>query len=292
MYSENYCVDIGAHVFPTVKYSLIYDRLKKAKSLPKSYFVSPGPARDEDVLLVHTEDYVRKLQTGNLSPFEILTLELPYSKELVDSSWLCVGGTILAVQIALKEKAAVHLGGGFHHAFPDHGEGFCVLNDVAIGIRRLQVDGAIESAMVIDCDLHQGNGTAAIFKADEKVFTFSIHQENNYPFSKPPSDLDIGLPDGVGDEEYLSNLKDNIPRVIDEFKPELILYVAGADPYENDQLGGLRLTMGGLKRRDEFIFGVAKSNDIPIAACLAGGYAYEIEDTVKIHCNTVETALG
>jgi len=292
VYSENYCVDIGTHVFPTIKYSLIYNRLIKVKDLPKSYFVSPRPARNEDVLLVHTEDYVRKLQTGALSPSEILTLELPYSKGLVDASLLCAGGTTLALKIALSEKVALHLGGGFHHAFPDHGEGFCVLNDVAIGIRRLQADGMIQKAMVIDCDLHQGNGTAAIFKGDDEVFTFSIHQENNYPFFKPPSDLDIGLPDGAGDEEYLSNLKDKIPRIIDEFKPGLILYVAGADPYVDDQLGGLRLTVGGLKRRDEFVFGLAKENVIPIAACMAGGYAYKIEDTVQIHCNTVEAALG
>lgn len=259
--------------------------------LTKDDFISPVPPRWDDILLVHTEDYVQKLRDGTLSPLEILKLELPYSKDLVESSLLCAGGTILTLHIALKEGVGLHLGGGFHHAFPDHGEGFCVLNDVAIGIKRVQADRQIQRALVIDCDLHQGNGTAQIFRDDENVFTFSIHQENNYPFFKPPSSLDIGLPDGIGDEEYLSNLKKNIPGIIDQFKPELILYVAGADPYENDQLGGLQLTMEGLRRRDGFVFGQASTHGIPVAVVLAGGYAYKLEDTINIHCNTVKVFL-
>lgn len=292
IYSGSYYVDIGEHVFPTIKYDLIYNRLIKDEKFSKDCFLSPKPAREEDVLLVHTKDYVQKLRTGSLSPSEIFTLELPYSEKLVKASWLNAGGTILTCRIALEEKVGVHLGGGFHHAFPDHGEGFCVLNDVAIGIRRAQADHDIQKVLVVDCDLHQGNGTAAIFRDDKDVFTFSIHQEDNYPFFKPSSDLDVGLPNGVGDDEYLRHLADNIPRIIREFKPDLIFYLAGADPYEDDQLGGLCLSMEGLRRRDKFIFGLAKENTIPIAVLLAGGYAHRIEDTVQIHCNTVKAAFG
>ena len=288
VYSKKYRVDIGEHVFHTIKYDLIYDRLIKDGLLSKDDFILPKPARWDDILLVHTEDYVQRLRNGTLSPLEILRLELPYSKDLVDSSLLCAGGTILTLRIALKEGMGLHLGGGFHHAFPDHGEGFCVLNDVAIGIKRVQTDRQVQRTLVIDCDLHHGNGTAQIFKGDENVFTFSIHQENNYPFFKPPSNLDIDLPDGVGDDEYLSNLADNIPKIIEEFKPDLILYLAGADPYEDDQLGGLRLTMEGLRKRDEFVFGQASTHRIPVAVVLAGGYAHRLEDTVNIHCNTVK----
>lgn len=282
IYSPRYRVDIGSHVFPTVKYDLIYKRL-----IPeyKDLIIEPEPAKDTEVALVHTWEYIHKLQTGTLSRKEIYTLELPYSKELVDASWLCAGGTIMACRIALEEGCAIHLGGGFHHAFPDHGEGFCVLNDIAIGIK---VTGA--RTLVIDCDLHQGNGTAYIFKNDKDVFTFSIHQENNYPIPKPPSTLDIGLMDGVGDSEYMMYLRAHIPQIIERFKPKLIIYLAGADPYKFDQLGGLKLTMDGLRERDRYIFGLAKKDSIPIAVVLGGGYAVSIEDTVQIHYNMVMEA--
>jgi len=292
VYSEDYYVDIGDHVFPTVKYRLIHNRLIEERVLRKEDVVSPSIAGDEDVLLVHTPQYLKKLKEGKFSREEILTLELPYSKELVKSSLLCCGGTILASQMALKKGVGIHLGGGFHHAFADHGEGFCVLNDIAIGIKRAMKDKLIKKALVIDCDLHQGNGTAAIFNVDEAVFTFSVHQENNYPFFKPKSSRDIGLKDGARDKEYLSVLTEEIPKIVSSFKPNLILFVAGADPYKGDQIGGLALTIEGLRKRDEFVFGVAKNYGIPIAVVLAGGYAYRQEDTVQIHYNTIMTALN
>jgi len=292
VYSEDYYVDIGDHVFPTVKYRLIHNRLIEEHVLRKEDVVSPSIAGDEDVLLAHTPQYLKKLEEGKLSREEMLTLELPYSKELVKSSLLCCGGTILASQMALKKGVGIHLGGGFHHAFADHGEGFCVLNDIAIGIKRAMKDKLIKKALVIDCDLHQGNGTAAIFNADKAVFTFSVHQENNYPFFKPKSSRDIGLKDGARDKEYLSVLTEEIPKIVSSFKPNLILFVAGADPYKGDQIGGLALTIEGLRKRDEFVFGVAKNYSIPIAVVLAGGYAYRQEDTVQIHYNTIMTALN
>lgn len=288
IYSPKYNIDIGGHVFPAIKYDGIY---KKIIPEYKKFIVESIPATDSEVLLVHTKEYVHKLKTGALSPEEIYTLELPYSKELVDASWLCAGGTIMTCRSALDEGCAIHLGGGFHHAFPDHGEGFCVLNDIAIGIRTVQKDKLADKVLVIDCDLHHGNGTAYIFRYAKNVFTFSIHQENNYPIPKPPSTLDIGLNDGAGDSEYLMHLRTHIPAIIEKFKPGLILYVAGADPYEFDQLGGLKLTMEGLKERDKYIFGLAKKNHIPVSVVLAGGYALNVEDTIGIHYNTVKEAL-
>lgn len=291
VYSEDYYVDIGLHVFPTEKYRLIRKKLIDENSLAPSDFISPEPARDEDILLVHTKEYLDKLKNAGLSPMEIMRMELPYSKKLVRSSILCVGGTILTCKIALEKGAGAHLGGGFHHAFPDHGEGFCVFNDVAIGARRLIKDGDIKRALIIDCDLHQGNGTAAIFADDASVFTFSIHQENNYPFIKPPSKLDIGLKDRTKDREYLALLEEHIPKIISSFKPGLILYVAGADPYKNDQIGNLALTIEGLAKRDKFIRDTARNYHLPLAVVLAGGYAFKKEDTVQIHSNTILTCL-
>jgi len=291
VYSDKYRVDIGAHVFPTEKYGFIKQRLIRERLFREEDFL-PSPMPDEkDILSVHTEEYLKKLKEGKLSMGEILTLELPYSKELFEASLLCVGGTIQACKIAVENGLGIHIGGGFHHAFPDHGEGFCVLNDIACGIRHLERNKKIAKALVVDCDLHHGNGTAYIFRNDKNVFTFSIHQENNYPLIKPPSDLDIGLDDGASDGEYLQKLEDNIPGIINSFQPELILFVAGADPYERDQIGGLSLTMEGLKKRDELVVRWAKDSNIPLSIVLAGGYAYEVSDTVAIHCNTIRTAV-
>lgn len=292
IYSEKYRVDIGAHVFPTEKYALIKKILIKQGMFKEDDFLSPPMPDEKDVLSVHTEEYLNKLKKGQLSMMEILTMELPYSQELVEASLLCVGGTIQACKNAIENGLGIHIGGGFHHAFPDHGEGFCVLNDIACGIKYLQRTEKIVKALIVDCDLHQGNGTAYIFREDRSVFTFSIHQENNYPAIKPPSDLDIGLADGVSDEEYLEKLKDNIPKIIDSFQPELVLFVAGADPYEKDQIGGLSLTMEGLEKRDELVIGWAKDANIPLCIVLAGGYAFEVNDTVTIHCNTIRTAIN
>ena len=219
-----------------------------------------------------------------------MRLEIPYSKETVEAFWLAAGGSILAARCALQDGFGVNLGGGFHHAFPDHGEGFCMIHDVAIAIRRLQADGVIRRVMVVDTDVHQGNGTAAIFAADPDVFTFSIHQENNYPVPKPPSDVDINLEDGSGDEEYLDALAKGLAGAFARFRPDLLFYLGGSDPYREDQLGGLWLTLGGLRRRDALVFGEARQRDVPVAVTLAGGYARKLEDTVTIHVNTVLAA--
>ena len=291
-YSDRYHVDIGAHVFSTVKYRLIKEKLLKDLNIVnKIDFIQPRAASEEDLERVHTRDYLDKLENGTLSAEELLTLEMPYSKKLTESARLCAGGTIQAVSSALEEALGVHLGGGFHHAFPDHGEGFCVLNDIAVAVRKATEEGRIKRALIIDCDLHQGNGTAYIFQNDKNIFTFSIHQENNYPFYKPKSDMDIGLADRTKDKVYLSELEKNIPKIISDFKPQLIMYVAGADPYRHDMIGNLALTMDGLKRRDSFIYEQAKNYQVPLAVVLAGGYAVKQEDTVEIQFNTIKEAV-
>ncbi len=318
VYREEYYLPIGDHVFPAAKYRLIHRYLLDQAIASDEDIVTPHPASDQDALLVHTPMYVHKLKTGTLSAREELELEVPYSKELADAFWLQAGGSILAADLALRDKVSIHLGGGFHHAFSDHGEGFCVLNDVAIAIRRMQKDNRITRAMTVDCDVHQGNGTAAIFgNAQEPfppppawsagltmprkpahmkqahagdVFTISLHQENNYPVWKPPSSIDVNLPDGTTDDEYLAWLEKALLAAIEQFEPDLIVYVAGADPYREDQLGGLGLTLEGLLRRDEMVFRFARNNSIPIMATLAGGYAIKLEDTIRIHANTVVAA--
>jgi len=290
VYSDQYDLNLGSHVFPSIKYRLVKEKLLSDGIAAAQDFVEPAPASDEDIALVHHREYLRKLQTGKLSYLEVLRLEIPYSPELIRAVWLCAGGSILAGRLALQDAVAVNVGGGFHHAYPDHGEGFCVLHDVAIAIRRLQKDKAIERAMTVDCDVHQGNGTAAIFGGDHTVFTFSIHQENNYPYPKPPSTLDINLTDGVEDDAYLHALGKGLDSALAEFTPDLIFYIAGADPYRHDQLGGLRLTLEGLGQRDRLVFEKAKAKKIPVAVTLAGGYARRVEDTVQIHTNTIRVA--
>lgn len=317
IYSDDYYLPIGAHVFPAEKYERIHKRLMQAGVAEAQDFVTPQPASDQDILLVHTPQYVNKLKTGTLSAHEELEMEIPYSPELVRAFWLAAGGSILAADFALKDRVAFNIGGGFHHAFPDHGEGFCMIHDVAVAIRCLQRDNKIVRAMTVDCDVHQGNGTAVIFanmraasaplpsksapvlnpagfrarKANTgDVFTISLHQENNYPAWKPPSSIDVDLPDEIGDEDYLAWLDNALSSGLRQFDPELICYIAGADPYREDQLGGLALTIEGLKRRDELVFRVARARDIPVMVTFAGGYAQKVEDTVTIHCNTVIAA--
>lgn len=253
-------------------------------------FLKPAAARDEDILRVHTKEWVHKLKTGTLSASEIMRLEIPYSKEAVEACWLAAGGAILAGQRALQDGFGCNLGGGFHHAYPGHGEGFCAVHDVAVAIRRLQHDGAIRKAIVVDTDVHHGNGTAAIFANDESVFTISIHQENNYPAYKPPSDVDLDMADRVEDEEYLGALLPAVESALDKFQPELLFYIGGADPFCEDQLGGLSLTKQGLKERDRKVFEAARRRGIAVATALAGGYARQVEDTVRIHVNTIVAA--
>jgi acetoin utilization deacetylase AcuC-like enzyme len=218
-------------------------------------------------------------------------MEVQRTLRRIEACWLAAGSSILAAQRALEDGFSANIGGGFHHAYPDHGEGFCVIHDVAVAIRKMQADGAIERAMVVDTDVHQGNGTAAIFGGDETVFTMSIHQEHNYPYPKPPSTVDVNLPDGMGDADYLAILEKYLHRSFEEFSPQLLFYVAGADPYQEDQLGGLALTMEGLARRDALVLGYAQRNQVPLAVTLAGGYARKIEDTVTIHVNTIKAAI-
>lgn len=290
VYDDRYDLHLGAHVFPSQKYRLVYQQLLKDKLAAAGDFVAPEPASDEDVLRVHTREYVQKLKSGTLSHEEILRLEIPYSRELMEACWLAAGGSILTGRLGLTDGWAASIGGGFHHAYADHGEGFCVLHDVAIAIRRLQFDNAIRTAMVVDTDVHQGNGTAAIFANDPDVFTLSIHQENNYPFSKPPSTIDINLPDGIGDDDYLAILENHLHRAFQDFSPEILFYVGGADPYIEDQLGGLWLTMEGLARRDTLVFDYARRHQVPVAITLAGGYARRVADTIRIHINTILAA--
>jgi acetoin utilization deacetylase AcuC-like enzyme len=290
VHHEAYEVDIGPHVFPTLKYRLVRDRLIADGTIGQDDLVHPEPATDDDVGLVHTPEYVGKLTAGTLSLTEQLLLEVPFSVELRDAMWLCAGGSMLAGRLALERGVAFHLGGGFHHAFPDHGEGFCLINDVAIAIQALRRDGAIESAVVIDLDVHHGNGTAAIFSQEPDVFTFSMHQEHNYPAWKPPGDLDLGLEDGTDDTQYLTALEHHLPRVLDAHQPELAFYLAGADPYAQDQLGGLRLTIEGLRRRDAIVLDALRQAKVPAVVTLAGGYARQQDDTVEIHANTLREA--
>ncbi len=290
IYHDGYDLNLGAHVFPSQKFRLIHDRLLADGIAEAGDFVVPEPATDEDVLRVHSQDYVRKLRTGTLSAAEIQRLEIPYSEKLVEACWLAAGGSILAGRRALADGWAAHLGGGFHHACPDHGEGFCVIHDVAIAIRRLQFESAIERAMVVDTDVHHGNGTATIFSGDRSVFTLSIHQENNYPFYKPPSTVDIDLPDGAGDDEYLAALEEHLRQAFSDFRPQLLFYVAGADPYREDQLGGLALTIEGLAMRDALVYEQARRKGVPVASALAGGYARRLADTVRIHVGTILAA--
>jgi acetoin utilization deacetylase AcuC-like enzyme len=319
IYSDDYYLPIGPHVFPAEKYRRIRQRLLETRVAAEEDFVEPEPASDRDVLLVHTPQYVEKLKTGTLSAREQLQMEVPYSPELVCAFWLAAGGSILAAQHALNDGVAINVGGGFHHAFPDHGEGFCVIHDVAVAIRRMQRDDKIRTAMTVDCDVHQGNGTAAIFAGVRvpsdplpsmgsstlppaqpakvrnahagDVFTISLHQENNYPAWKPPSSIDVDLPDGIGDADYLAWLDNVLSSGLRQFEPDLICYIAGADPYKEDQLGGLDLTIDGLRKRDELVFRVARAREIPVMVTFAGGYAQRVEDTVTIHCNTVVAAI-
>jgi acetoin utilization deacetylase AcuC-like enzyme len=290
VYHKGYDLNLGQHVFPSQKFHLIAESLLGEGIATRDDFLTPNPATDEDILQVHTAGWVRKLKTGTLTASDEMRLEVPYSPELVEAFWLAAGGSILAAQSALRDGFGCNLGGGFHHAYPDHGEGFCAIHDVAVAIRRLQSDGAIRKALVVDTDVHHGNGTAAIFRDDASVFTLSIHQENNYPAYKPPSSVDLHMGDRADDEEYLGALVPAVQSALDGFGPDIVFYVGGADPYCEDQLGGLSLTKQGLMLRDRKVFEESRKRGVPVATTLAGGYARRVEDTVQIHVNTVLAA--
>lgn len=286
-YSPYYYADIGdEHVFPIRKFELVRDLLVQEGTLKQADIVEPEPADPQDLLLVHTDDYIRRLVSGELTPKELRKLGLPWSRSLVRRTFHAISGTINAARHALVDGVSSNLAGGTHHAFPDRGEGFCVLNDVAVAIRVLQRDGLAERALVIDCDVHQGNGTAHIFRDDQRVFTFSMHGQKNYPLFKERSDLDIELEDGMGDKEYLETLGEALSRIRVQ-DPDIIFYLGGADPYEADQLGRLSLTIDGLKRRDRAVLEFARDLRVPVVTTMSGGYAAEISDTVEIHANTI-----
>jgi acetoin utilization deacetylase AcuC-like enzyme len=312
-YHDGFYLPFGsAHVFPGMKYKLIRERLLETRAATESDFATPETISIEDVLRVHDRGYIERLIDGTLSEEEILQMELPYSKEIVEATLLGCGGTLEAARLALRDGAACAIGGGFHHAHRDHGEGFCILHDVAIALARLLDDRAIERAMVIDLDVHDGNGTAAIFPpaggehrrgsvrygvasgsmmpSADGVFTLSMHQQNNYPAYKPPSSLDVPLADGTDDAEYLEALEGALEAAFAHFRPQLIAYVAAADPYVEDKLGGLALTIDGLKQRDRTVFRAAQLAGVPVFSVYAGGYARQVEDTVTIHTNTVVAA--
>ena len=287
-YTPRYYADIGnGHIFPIRKFELVRDRLLAEGTLHPSELSEPTPATVEDVLLVHTDDYVSRLCSGDLTPKELRRLGLPWSESLVRRSFYATGGTIAAARVALVEGYASNLAGGTHHSFADRGEGFCVLNDVAVAIRVLRNEGLIRRAAIVDCDVHQGNGTATIFAGDDDTFTFSIHGVNNYPLFKAQSNLDIELPDGTTDDEYLNVLDQHLPSVFEAADPDVVFYLAGADPYVNDKLGRLALTIDGLRERDASVLRQCYRRETPVVTVMSGGYGKDIDDTIEIHCNTI-----
>ena len=309
VYSARYHIDIGPHVFPTRKYPLVHARLIENGVIEPSDVVEPAPASWDDLSRVHTAEYLSNMRDGTLSASQAAQLELPWSAELVDAFRIMVGGTVHAARIAtgvepssLKSqldtselrvessefRVACHIGGGLHHAFPNHGEGFCPFNDVAVAVRDLQSHG-LERAAIIDLDVHHGNGTAFIFDPFPEVFTFSMHQQHSYPMWKPKGSLDVGLPNGAGDSRFLRELDRALP-VVMASDPQCVFYLAGADPYEDDQLGGLRLTRDGLRQRDRMVIETVRAAGVPLVIVLAGGYARRVEDTVAIHVATSQEA--
>lgn len=286
-YSPYYYAEIGeGHVFPIKKFELVRDLLLAEATLSEDELLAPEPAAIDDLLLVHTEDYITRLRDGELTAKEIRKLGLPWSESLVRRSFHAISGTINAARDCLTSGVASNLAGGTHHAYPDRGEGFCVLNDVAVAIRVLQRDGLARRFLIVDLDVHQGDGTAFIFRDHPDVFTFSMHGAKNYPLFKQPSSLDIELADKTGDDEYLETLEHALSRVI-LHDPDVIFYLAGADPYEKDKLGRLAMTIDGLRRRDEMVLSFARDRGVPIVTTMSGGYAADIEDTVEIHANTI-----
>jgi len=278
------------HRFPIAKYALLRDAVLTSGLVDPENIHEPERASVDSLRLVHTERYVRAVIDGTLSDAEQRRIGLPWSASLVERSLRAVGGTVEAATAALELGLTMNLAGGTHHAFPDHGEGFCVFNDVAVAIRTLQRDRRIRRAAVIDLDVHQGNGTHAVFAGDGTVYTFSMHGGRNYPFHKVPGSLDVELPDGTGDEDYLSALASALPHVIAAAAPDLVIYLAGADSHEGDRLGRLRLTFAGLARRDVMVLDACREVGIPVAITIAGGYGRNIEDSVQVHVNTVRIA--
>ena len=286
-YTPRYYADIGpGHVFPIRKFELVRDRLLAEGSLEPAEIVEPAPAPLEDVLLVHTTDYVSRLCSGNLTTKESRRLGLPWSESLVQRSFYAVGGTLAATRASLAAGYSSNLAGGTHHSFSDRGEGFCVLNDVAIAIRAMRARKLFQRAAIVDCDVHQGNGTATVFAGDDDTFTFSIHGANNYPLFKAQSTLDVELADDTSDTEYLDTLAKHLPSVF-AADPEIVFYLAGADPYKGDKLGRLALSIDGLRERDAYVLRECYEREVPIVTVMSGGYGKDSNDTIEIHGNTI-----
>ena len=278
------------HRFPVAKYAMLREAVVAERIVPPDHVLDAPRADDDALELVHTRDYVQRFRTGALDAAELRRIGFPWSEALVERSYRAVGGTIAAARHALAHGLAMNLAGGTHHAFPDHGEGFCVFNDVAVAIRLLRRDGLLRRAAVVDLDVHQGNGTHAIFADDPSVFTFSMHGGRNYPFHKVAGTLDVELADGTADEVYLGELAAALPRVLAASAPDLVVYIAGADPHEGDRLGRLALTFDGLARRDAMVLDLCREVGIPVAITIGGGYGRRIEDTVAVHLRTVRIA--
>lgn len=274
------------------KYGLLREAVEASLPQGTSALAVPTAATDAELETVHTADYVRRVSNGTLTTAEVRRIGFPWSPDLVERSRRSVGGTIAAAMAALKDGISVSLSGGTHHAFPDRGEGFCVFNDVAVATRVLQREGLVRSVGIVDLDVHQGNGTAFIFRDDPDVFTLSVHGGNNYPFRKEPSDLDLDLPDGTGDEAYLEATRIGVERVLQRPGLELVYYLAGSDPHEGDRLGKLSVTKEGLKERDRIVLEACRDASAPLAIVMSGGYGVDIANTVEIHLNTVLLATA
>jgi acetoin utilization deacetylase AcuC-like enzyme len=287
VWSPEYDVDLFGHVFPIEKYRLVKEALLSGGIAAEADFIQAQAPPQEDLLLVHTKAYLDDLMALRRT-HRTLRSEMALTREIVQAYVVCAGGTIEASRWALEQGAGLHIGGGFHHAYPDHAEGFCYINDVAVAAAKIKKTGRAQRITVIDCDLHQGNGTAFAFAGDPDVFTFSIHQENNYPI-KERSDLDIGLPDGAGDDLYLEELG-VVADILERHKPDIVFYLAGADPYRGDKLGGLMLTKHGLQMRDELVLGECHTRHVPACIVYAGGYAEDMQDVVDIHVATAMVA--
>ena len=280
------------HRFPIAKYERLRERVLAEGIVDADRLHEPAPVPREELLLVHTADYVDRFTEGRLTADEERRLGFPWSPALVERSYRSTGGTREAAAYAVGYGVAMNLAGGTHHAFPSHGEGFCVFNDTAIAIRALQREGRIRRALVVDLDVHQGNGTHAIFAADDSVFTFSMHGGKNYPFRKVAGSIDVELNDGTGDDEYLDQLTRSLPGAIAASRADLVVYLAGADPHEGDRLGRLALTFSGLARRDAIVLEQVREVGLPVVVTIAGGYGRDIEDTVQVHATTARVAAS
>jgi acetoin utilization deacetylase AcuC-like enzyme len=291
-YSDHFVLPLpDGHRFPMSKYSLLRQRVVEAQLVLPEDMRIPQPAGDEQIRLVHDADYLERVKAGTLTEKEIRRIGFPWSPQMVERSRRSVGGTLGACRAAIQEGIAVNLAGGTHHAYPDHGEGYCIFNDCAIAARVMQKEGLARRIVILDCDVHQGNGTAAVFQDDPTVFTFSIHGAKNFPFHKETSSLDIALPDETGDEAFLEALQGGVQRALERAEADLALYLAGADPFTGDRLGRLSVSKAGLAARDRLVFDMCRRAGIPVAVTMSGGYAKTIEDTVDIHFQTVKLAV-